>query len=544
MKRIIFFILSVLLSIYVSAQFVTEKQALDYAEQFFAVNKQSKANETIESIEQLSITRHSFVYLVHSQYRTLILTCDMRLPAVIGITDERMTDLTDLPPAFKDFISYYENATTYVRDSLSADADNSQRSSDWVHIYNPIVLKSPLLVKNEEVIQWGQSRNNETSGTDCSRIYNLYCPENASGPCEHTVAGCIAVAMAQVMWYWEWPNAAVSTQFPYLSIYDWDSMPQKLYNSTPQYSVDQVARLLVDCGKAAYMNYGAYESGTQFTKCKDALKNDFAYSPTMQIISHNVNTYATQLSNELFANRPIIAVEVDGESGHAFIIDGYGSDNNSPCFHINWGWKGMSDGWYRDVGTVSTSNKQYLIGIQPAYPACNGLTYNNASWSTNFKVYNGGIITLKNQYVAPNKKGYIISETEVKLLPGCYISEGSQVHIAIRDMNCFGNNKSSDDFENEGAIIDTSYYAAPRKSLSGSIELKPEINISPNPTKDLLTISANVPITEVLIYNLDGQCVLQTTAIEINVSNLPSGIYILHANTEGGGVLQGKFIHL
>ena len=78
------------------------------------------------------------------------------------------------------------------------------------------------------------------------------------------------------------------------------------------------------------------------------------------------------------------------------------------------------------------------------------------------------------------------------------------------------------------------------------------LTITPNPATDHITISYAEPLATTLIYNLSGQLVLQTTGLalvgatspEINVSALPTGIYILHAHTSSSQILQSKFVKL
>ena len=68
------------------------------------------------------------------------------------------------------------------------------------------------------------------------------------------------------------------------------------------------------------------------------------------------------------------------------------------------------------------------------------------------------------------------------------------------------------------------------------------IKIFPNPTTDFINILAtNKSIEKVLIYDLSGKQVMSTTATRINVSRLPSGVYMLNIKTENG-IKNFKFI--
>ena len=62
---------------------------------------------------------------------------------------------------------------------------------------------------------------------------------------------------------------------------------------------------------------------------------------------------------------------------------------------------------------------------------------------------------------------------------------------------------------------------------------KPSLIIYPNPVKDILHISSDKPIHSIRIYNIYGTEVLQTVDTNcINVSHLPSGIYMVRADNK------------
>lgn len=58
--------------------------------------------------------------------------------------------------------------------------------------------------------------------------YNDQCPELTPGADEHTVVGCVATAMSQIMYYWKWPSSGVgtgSTIYNYRWRTTWDEEP-------------------------------------------------------------------------------------------------------------------------------------------------------------------------------------------------------------------------------------------------------------------------------------------------------------------------------
>lgn len=102
------------------------------------------------------------------------------------------------------------------------------------------------------------------------------------------------------------------------------------------------------CGYSVKMGYSTSFSSAWITSIRPAMIKYFGYDPDMQYVERfnfTVNQWNDMMYNELREGRPVIygAMTPEG-SGHCFIIDGY---EKGDFFHINWGWSGMSDGFYR-----------------------------------------------------------------------------------------------------------------------------------------------------------------------------------------------------
>ena len=220
--------------------------------------------------------------------------------------------------------------------------------------------------------------------------YNNYCPDFSDG--EKCVTGCVATALAQVMKYHKWPQSGIgavsyesetngyslSADFSQ-STYLWDNMLSSYISGN--YTEEQaasVAKLMSDVGISVYMNYGQ-ESYALTADMSPAMCNYFKYSKKMYVADRCFYTtpgWSELLKAEISARRPVpfVAQNCKEWSGHAFVIDGFDA---SGLFHVNWGWGGMSNGYF-DIslmnpneagigGTVGAYNgyQQALIGMQP-----------------------------------------------------------------------------------------------------------------------------------------------------------------------------------
>ncbi|MBP5387674.1 MAG: C10 family peptidase [Prevotella sp.] len=207
------------------------------------------------------------------------------------------------------------------------------------------------------------------------------------------VAGCVATALAQIMYYHKWPRSS-TTDIPAYSFqngdsydelpaitFDWDNMLlsyQGDETSDDPHAI-AVADLLVYCGHAVKMSYGSSASGANDELCCNALVNYFGYGNTPMRLSrgsYNSTEWEEILYNELQHGRPVIYSGDSSDGGHAFICDGY---DGKGFYHINWGWKGQSDGYFllqvlnpAEQGTGGsntddgyTSMQAMTVGISP-----------------------------------------------------------------------------------------------------------------------------------------------------------------------------------
>ena len=217
--------------------------------------------------------------------------------------------------------------------------------------------------------------------------YSLMCPELGG---HHCPTGCVATAMAQVMKVHKWPaNGRDShSYYPYnightisvdfsRSAYQWDKMVDNYDGVTDQEAIDAVALLMYDCGVSVSMQYNVNSSGASYPSAAKSLVRYFDYDKGIRILHRDCYEYeewVEMIYNELAAGRPVLYAGTNDEGSHAFVCDGYRSDD---YFHINWGWGGLSDGYFlltaldpTEQGTGGSSagynlGQQVIMGIRP-----------------------------------------------------------------------------------------------------------------------------------------------------------------------------------
>jgi len=254
------------------------------------------------------------------------------------------------------------------------DLKNPKRIESLVFNYIPgkILLNSP----NRGEINWAQDNNNSGG---CNPAYNEFCPEKDcdNGCYSRASAGCGAVALGQIMWYWQWPDNSSCRS------YDWDLMPNELLSSSSDAEGDEIAHLLRDIGNKSNMTYWCAGSWAHTNKLVDALKNDFKYKGVEKKVRANWfdDVWNDLIRAEIDAGRPVlyrggnvVDLNLPDEIGnvHYFVVDGY-HQNNLDFFHVNWGWGGAWNGYFnfndltpQDDGTDEYNRQQRAItGISP-----------------------------------------------------------------------------------------------------------------------------------------------------------------------------------
>ncbi len=217
--------------------------------------------------------------------------------------------------------------------------------------------------------------------------YNSQCPEDPAGPGGHTYAGCVPTAMAQLMYYYRWPETGTGSYTyedpPYgtLSVnydsasYDWNSMKNYITVENPA-----IAQLMFHLGVSCDLQYGPGGSGMFNHKSAYAWRTFFKYAPETQYLFRDSTalSWDSILIAHLDRKMPLYYAgwSVPNIVGHGFVCDGY---QGSDYFHFNFGWGGSSDGYYYTGNLIVGGNnfnlaQEIIINCHPdtvnyQYPA-------------------------------------------------------------------------------------------------------------------------------------------------------------------------------
>ncbi len=314
----------------------------------------------VSSADELNLvytsgTAPAYFYVFNGANCFVIVAADDNALPILGYSGENTFGTKNIPAHILDFLSVYNSEIDFAISKNVTPAAST--TAEWENLSNAVNTRSgarttwgtPLLGS----IKWDQYP-----------YYNADCPVDAGAGTfgGRDVTGCVATAMAQVMKYWSWPTTGVGTHsyssssYGTLSAtfgsttYNWAAMPNSVTSASPA-----VATLMYDAGVSVDMNYTATESSAYvidaacpigYSNAEEALKNYFNYVSTLHgevRAGYADATWISMLKTEIDANRPVIYYGTGTSGGHCFVFDDYDASSN---FHVNWGWSGVSNGYF------------------------------------------------------------------------------------------------------------------------------------------------------------------------------------------------------
>ena len=538
MKRNLLYLLLILLSVdavRAKERNIAQKKAIAVS----VLNQNSSMAET-RGIKEITTLRElsALTVMGASNGSFVVVSNDDRNTPYIGYSNN-MIDFNS--PEFY----WYLTAANVILEHSTTDESTSTRT--------PI---EPLLTT-----AWGQDTP-----------YNDLCPTERDNAESKYPSGCVATAMAQVMYYHKYPekgsgSVTYSFQDRILTAdfdnthYQWDNMlPTYTKGNYSEESAVAVATLMYHCGAAIKMQYNTGGSGAYTYNAATALRKNFSYHENLQI--HYRDYYSTKewmdlIYNELKAGRPLIYSGADEKNGgHCFVLDGYDANN---LVHVNWGWDGKNDGYY-DIALLNPTTYQFsiqqtvLCGVDkptatiaycPEVVADGNFTVTKLG-STRLLITDGKYANLSDLpftgllgYILEGQgQQYALGSRENTNVANMYyldkpssrpytlpsnLEDGSyRLYPAVKEVN--HNTWYPVHFQegnNNSYIIDLS---------NGAISLTPETDTDWHGTTDISPVVSPVstPSPYTYIYNLQGQQLYKFNTSDFSLDKIPAaGIYIL-----------------
>lgn len=291
---------------------------------------------------------NTFILIAREKYEDLL--NDRVLAFSVGVPHSKARDTE----TFMHLYSYYD---TLISDMASGKLPKEDKKQV------PSLRISPMLY----TIRWTQLR----------------LKGKCVGQKEDVLYGCGPVAIAQLMRYYEWPQKTTgsfnftdkSNQTQNVNIdgipIEWSKIPNLILWDI--HRTKETDRLMEIVGKSVNANYGYKWTSSNTHDFKKALTEHFGYSPGMFLVDKRTDesTIIKLIREDLKAGKPCIL----SGGHHVFVCDGAYED----FLHINMGWGGSYDGWYRfPIVRTSTSNYSFfdtaLLNIVPLQDG--GLTKN------------------------------------------------------------------------------------------------------------------------------------------------------------------------
>jgi hypothetical protein len=342
MRKFLCIVAMAMIALAINAKPITQEHARQRAVAFMKQRGDSRQLAPVVSkkrlaprvIDATTAVAPYYVFDRGSNEGYVIVSGDDQTLDVLGYCNEGSFNYEQLPPALQELLNDYARQIELIQTGKAQAAP---------------VIKAANRKKVEAMMKskWSQGYP-----------YNITCPLDAG---KNSVTGCVATAMAQILYYHRDKNVtetqadmpAYTTWSKQLSVkgiaagapIDWENMKDTYSGSTTDRQKQAVANLMLYCGVGAKMDYTNESSGAQSWDAYNALKDYFGYSSAKWYDYQSVTSneqWDEIVYNEMAAGRPVYVSGSNETVGHAFVADGY----DGTRYHINWGWGGTSDSYY------------------------------------------------------------------------------------------------------------------------------------------------------------------------------------------------------
>jgi hypothetical protein len=332
---------------------VAKNRALEFLSNQTVGSKRAKGTKSLDVT--LAYTSKSadktcfYVFNAGEDDGFVIIGGDEAAREILGYCDHGSFDYETAPANFKWWLGQYTEQIAKADKTGVTGARRAKAATNRANIANLIPSK------------WNQfAPYNNLVVSETKRQLGNNAPE--------FVTGCVATAMAQIMYKYKYPSRGIGSHtyspanYSNLTFsanfgettYDWSHMTDTYSSNSTSTSENAVATLMFHAGVSIDMNYNTQRNGGSSASGEyigKTLINYFGYDKSVR---NEFREYYTDeaweklVYDELAEGRPVLySGRVENGGGHQFICDGY----EDGLFTINWGWGGLYDGNFPLTGT-------------------------------------------------------------------------------------------------------------------------------------------------------------------------------------------------
>ena len=405
------------------AQQVNKEVALAKANKFMDTQANASDKRAQRRAPQLVLANNRNEFFVFNDAANggyVVVSGEERMPDILAFSVNGIYNEEEIPCNMKAWLDGYAKQVSYLR------AHPEAKSVRRAHA----------------------SKANISNLLDCwfnqREPYNKQCP-TSGGRC---LTGCVATAMAQIMYYHKWPNQTLETIPAYttatlnisvpgspVTTIDWANI-RKSYNNGDTYSPEQenaIATLMKLCGSSVEMDYTTTASAASTYDAGIALKKYFGYNDLIEEVyrdNFSTDEWEQLVYDELNAKRPVLYSGQSSKDGHAFVLDGY----KDGYFHVNWGWGG-SDAY---VSMTGGGNWQ---GYTTGHSAVINILPDNGSNAKRYAVIDGTKMTVYYDKNISHRSGTVLVHMEdwrnYKTDITDFVFDASFANIKLRSLSGF-----------------------------------------------------------------------------------------------------------
>jgi hypothetical protein len=275
----------------------------------------------------------------------VILSSDQRFYPILAYAFDGNFETDNVPENCNTWLATWESQILYALENENDFLED--QSNAWENLTTQVqAVKGAKGVAPLTTCRWSQTEP-----------HNQMCPADPDSYDGHTPAGCVATAMAQLIYYYRFPESGAGTVLytpPYKigiygpqyvnfaeALYDWPAMTDLCRETN-----DAIAQLCYHTGVSVKTGYMPESSGANINSVSAALSENFNYLADDYLERAEVaNTAAwtALLIENLENSKPVLYRSSSGWGGHVYLCDGY---QDSTHFHFNWGWGGAYNGYY------------------------------------------------------------------------------------------------------------------------------------------------------------------------------------------------------